>query len=742
MIWRAGSGLTVALMLAGCGGGGGVGTIPAPAPLPTPTPTPTPTPSPTPTPNPSPFNTAEFRRSSAVGSSNAIVAYEAGATGRGIIAAVIDSGVDATSAEFAGRISPLSRDAAGSRGLGDEDGHGTSVSGILLAARNGVSIHGVAFEATLLAIRADRPGSCATDCQYVSSAIAGGLDTAAVAGARVVNLSLGGPSVSGAVAAGLARATNGGAVVVVSAGNDAAGEVDPFASSAISAAARGTVIVAGAVDAAGNISSFSNRAGVVADNYLVALGERVRSFDENGVAFDYSGTSEAAPIISGAVALVAGAFPTLSNGQIVDLLLRTADDLGAPGTDSVYGRGRLNIGRAFAPVGSMSVTGVAVPINGATGSLGAPLGDGGATGAALSQVLARDFYGRAFRVDVARSLRSANAGRLGIGLIGDEVRTAGGAVGGVALSFVKRGVSAAGQDLGWRSAVLAAGNPAVGRRQALVSGRAVVPVAANRVAVLGFGQPLGSLVDAAAGQGAGAGALVAGIDHGNWAGRDVAGAAMAQQFGGMTATLGLATSRHDAVVRSTDPATATRALLRIDRDFGALRLGVSGEYLVERGAMLGSRLSTVFGLQGAETMTAGLRARWLSHGWTVAAETRFGITRAALGGGGLVQQLAGLHGTAAMIEIGRHAVLGSNDRLRLTVAQPLRASGRAVLALGDDPVSVGLASGGREVATELGYGLPIGAGWIDVGLFWREQPGHLATAAPDFGGSLRLRMGY
>jgi hypothetical protein len=656
-----------------------------------------------------------------------------------VIAAVIDSGVDATTPEFAGRISPLSRDAAGTRGLGDDDGHGTSVSGILLAARNGSAIHGVAYQATLLAIRADRPGSCATECSYLSSAIAAGLDTAAVAGARVVNLSLGGPAVGGTVAAGVARVTSAGAVVVVSAGNESAGNVDGFASSTVAAAAPGTVIIAGAVDADGNLASFSNRPGALANSFMVALGDRVRSFDENGVAFDYSGTSEAAPIISGAVALVAGAFPTMSNGQIVDLLLRTADDLGAPGTDAVFGRGRLNIGRAFAPVGSMTVAGVAVPINGASGSLGAPLGDGGAIGAALSQVVAQDFYGRAFRVDLTRGLRLASPGRLGAGLLSGDVRTAGGAVGGVTLSFNTRGPSAVGEDLGWRGAVLAAGNPVVGRRQALVSGRAVVPVAAGSTLAMGFGQPLSSLVDGASGQGQ-AVPLVAGMEAAQWAGRDGAGAAMAQTIGGMTASLGVSTSRLAAEAGLA--ASSTRALLRVEQGFGAVRLGVMGEYLVERGAMFGSRLSPAFGVRGAETMTAGVRAGWRAGGWHLAAEAQAGVTRAHVDGAGLVQRLSGLGGTAAMISLGRDGVLGDADQLRLTIAQPMRAGGQALLALGGDPAAVRLAPSGREVASELGYGMPVAGGWLDLGLFWREEPGHVATAAPDIGGAVRLRLGY
>ncbi|MEY2884457.1 MAG: hypothetical protein RL490_2181, partial [Pseudomonadota bacterium] len=351
----------LALMLAACGGGGGVVSTPAPNPAPTPTPSPTPTP--TPTPNPAiNYDTAEYRRSNGAVAAQALAAYQAGATGAGVLVAVIDSGVASGNAEFAGRISPLSRDLAGNRGIGDEDGHGTEVSAILLAARDDINIHGVAFDATLLALRADRPGTCAetTGCSFDSNAIAAGFDVAAAARARVVNVSLGGGSAPFSVRSAAARASASGAVIVLSAGNDGNDEADPFAT-AIRAATPGTVIVAGAIDATRAIASFSNKAGTAADYYLTALGNRVRSIDENGVSFLYSGTSEAAPIISGAAVLLAQAYPNLTPTQIVDILLRTADDLGATGTDPIFGRGALNIARAFAPIGTLSVEKVADP---------------------------------------------------------------------------------------------------------------------------------------------------------------------------------------------------------------------------------------------------------------------------------------------------------------------------------------------------------------------------------------------
>ena len=253
-------GVTALALLAGCSGGstGQIGAIPFPPLNPNPVP-----PTPTPTPPATDFDTAEYQRSNAATSAQAIAAYRAGATGAGVIAAIIDSGVDSSSPEFVGRISSMSRDVAGSRSIDDEDGHGTEIAGILLAAKNNSGIHGVAFGATLLALRADRPGSCAeTDgCGFSNTAIAAGFDVATSARARVINVSLGGGAASEALNAAVNRATSNGAVVVVSAGNDSSPSVDPLAAAMLAAAAPGTVIIAGSLDANNTIPDFSNRAG-------------------------------------------------------------------------------------------------------------------------------------------------------------------------------------------------------------------------------------------------------------------------------------------------------------------------------------------------------------------------------------------------------------------------------------------------------------------------------------------------
>jgi subtilisin family serine protease len=93
--------------------------------------------------------------------SNALAAYDRGYTGAGIKAAVIDTGIDVANSPLAGRIDPASTDTAGNGTLNDINGHGTAVALLLAARRDGVGSHWVAFAATIVAFRADLPGTCA-----------------------------------------------------------------------------------------------------------------------------------------------------------------------------------------------------------------------------------------------------------------------------------------------------------------------------------------------------------------------------------------------------------------------------------------------------------------------------------------------------------------------------------------------------------------------------------------------------
>ena len=194
---RLGTALCALAVLGGCGGGGssgGGGTISTPAPVPTPSPSPTPSPTPTPTPTTSAasFDTAEFRRSDGPGYHGATAAWTRGATGQGVKIAVVDTGIDTDSPEFAGRIDAASADVAGNGSVEAVDDHGTQVAMTAAAARNNTGIMGIAYNATVIAIRADSPGSCAKDdCTFSSTNIAKAVNLAVSAGATVINLSSG-----------------------------------------------------------------------------------------------------------------------------------------------------------------------------------------------------------------------------------------------------------------------------------------------------------------------------------------------------------------------------------------------------------------------------------------------------------------------------------------------------------------------------------------------------------------------
>lgn len=344
---------------------------------------------------------------------NAIPAFEAGATGQGIVVAVVDTGIDVDSRELAGRIDPRSTDIVSDRGVNDEEGHGTFVAGIIAANRNNVGSHGVAFESTILAIRAETVDSCTSEeeCSFSSVNLARAVDFAVASGARVINLSLGGEgALSPFLRSALVRAVNAGVLIVAAAGNDSGPNPLQPSSFANDPAAMGRAVAVGAVDSDSNLSSFSNMAGIAQNNFLVAPGTRVFTTGTDDRFFLVSGTSFAAPHVSGALALLLDAFPQLAPEEALEILFLSAADLGIAGVDNVFGRGLLDIGRAFQPIGTAtlaarSVSGAptAIPLPAPSGPIGAA-GDWIAASAALDAAIITDAFDRPFRVDLGAAL--------------------------------------------------------------------------------------------------------------------------------------------------------------------------------------------------------------------------------------------------------------------------------------------------------------------------------------------------
>lgn len=268
-----------------------------------------------------------------------------GILGRGVVVAVLDTGVNLQHSEFAGsgRLLTAYNATNGGTDVTDSSGHGTHVAGILTASGNGSGMYGVAPGATLLPIKVFS-GATAP-----ASAVTAGLDHAIANGARVVNLSLGATSPTGDTGLRRAAATNT-AVIVIAAGNDGAAMPNWPGRYAKESWTNGTMLVVGAVNSQRRILSESNRAGELAPYYLVAPGVNIISAYGSGYSY-MTGTSMATPAVSGAAALITGYWPYLQANQVATILLKTADDLGAPGVDAIYGHGMLNVNRALSPIG-------------------------------------------------------------------------------------------------------------------------------------------------------------------------------------------------------------------------------------------------------------------------------------------------------------------------------------------------------------------------------------------------------
>ncbi|GAA0611296.1 hypothetical protein GCM10009422_02720 [Brevundimonas kwangchunensis] len=294
--------------------------------------------------------------------------------------------------------------------------HGTNVAGIIASNFNNTGTIGVAYESTIVSIRTDVSEGCKDEDQvcFKSADLVRAIDYAILHRIPVVNMSLGGESALGAsFEAALSRAVAAGIVFTISAGNE--GGVDPEWPGRYATDARfaGNIIVVGAHDSANQIASFSNRAGLSREAYISAAGAGVLTSCDGTICWRISGTSFSAPAVAGALALLLDAFPNLTGKDAVAILLRTARDAGATGTDTVYGRGLLDIAQAFQPVGSTSVataSGGAVAVTSQRFAYtGAALGDALRNSGALETV-GHDEYNRMFRVNLADSFSGAPRG--------------------------------------------------------------------------------------------------------------------------------------------------------------------------------------------------------------------------------------------------------------------------------------------------------------------------------------------
>ncbi|NWD26507.1 autotransporter domain-containing protein [Pseudomonas yamanorum] len=302
--------------------------------------------------------------------------------------------------------------------------HGTHVGGIAAGNRDGGPMHGVAFDAQIISAENGDPGPEDGIILGNDGAVyKAGWDALVASGARIINNSWGigigdqyakggrDPAfpnftvneaqaqfnnirpilgtIAGGAYQGAIDAARSGVLTIFAAGNDynrnnpdaisgLAYFVPEIAPNWLSVAALQQNPDTASADPY-VISTFSSRCGYAASFCVAAPGTKIYSSVINGTTLEnlttdyanFNGTSMAAPHVAGSAAVLMERFPYMSGDQISTLLKTTATDLGAPGIDSLYGWGMINLGKAINGPG-MFVTAEDIPaefrIDGAYGS--------------------------------------------------------------------------------------------------------------------------------------------------------------------------------------------------------------------------------------------------------------------------------------------------------------------------------------------------------------------------------------
>ena len=517
---------------------------------------------------------------------------------------------------------------------------------------------------------------------------------------------------------------------------------------------NGNVIIAGAMSSNRNLTSFSNRAGTGAQHYLVALGDLVRTIDQNGAASLWSGTSFSTAVISGAAALLASAFPNLTGQQIVSLLLANADDAGAAGRDPVFGNGILNIARAFQPQGTLSVAGSGTPVEAAgSGTASEAMGD---ASPAMNGVIILDGYSRAYVADLADRLSRAPRQRVLAQGLEANFSTAHSMAGATMVSVTVRHDPRGPARIGLTRTSLSEDNA---RSARAVAGHALSRLSRRTAIAFGFSESGRGLQQRLANQ-AGTPFLVA-RDPMSRAGFSAdSGMAMGlrQQVGPVGLTV---TAERGRVDQSWLPSIAaplrengyTISSITADKAFGAARLSMALTRLEEEGTVLGGRFAFTPGGSRSHFLDAALGYDF-GGGWTGQAAYRRGWTSMPASTG-LVSG-GRLSTDAWSIDLTRGNALTPGDVFALRIMQPLRvrSGGYALnapvsydysdLGIGYERRMFGLAPTGREIDVEAAYGVGLfgGAGYLGLNAFMRREPGHIAAMPTDVGAAARLSLRF
>ncbi len=267
------------------------------------------------------------------------LAWESGTTGSNVTMCVIDSGVytahqDLAGANFIGGYP--------SNWNSDTCGHGTHVSGTILAQNNTIGVVGVAPNVSEYMVKVFDGSNCGWS---YSSTLVDAANRCANAGARIISMSLGGSFYSSVENTAFANLYAQGILPIAAAGNAGNTKVSYPAGYA-------SVVSVAAVDSNEMVASFSQHN---SDVEIAAPGVNVLSTVPFSTLYEqWSGTSMATPHVSAVAALLMSAFPNASVQEIRDAIDFSAKDLGTAGRDTYYGYGLVQAQAALDYLGGVT----------------------------------------------------------------------------------------------------------------------------------------------------------------------------------------------------------------------------------------------------------------------------------------------------------------------------------------------------------------------------------------------------
>jgi len=259
-----------------------------------------------------------------------------------VIVAVLDTGVDAGHPDLAGNVLAGYDFVHDDPDASDDASHGTHVAGVIASVGdNNEGTAGIAWQSKILPVKVLDEKGLGPD-----AAVSKGIIYAVENKARIVNLSSGTPFQSRLLDEAVKYAERRGVMVVAAAGNtgDKGNEV-------IYPAAYPTVMAVGATDEKDNAPAFSQRQPYVS---IAAPGVDIPGpawrDAGNGAYILNTGTSAAAPHVSGVAALLLALKPDQSPSDLRSVIMTTADETNPRSKDAFLGAGRINAMKAVSSI--------------------------------------------------------------------------------------------------------------------------------------------------------------------------------------------------------------------------------------------------------------------------------------------------------------------------------------------------------------------------------------------------------